>query len=128
VVEPTTTYGYNAWCLDPPAWGRTDSKGNAMPVKQTNDLANPGSLFVFNDSAMFWSPGGIPILQNSTYMEPVTGTWVQTPTTHFRHHGSAVAVCADGHAEPFGLEGATMSLPSQNLGFVGTSNTPHYDQ
>ncbi len=63
VNEPTTTYGYNAWCLDPPGWGRP------LPRKQGSDILQSASLFVFGDSAMFWSPGGVPILQNSTYLE-----------------------------------------------------------
>jgi prepilin-type processing-associated H-X9-DG protein len=84
---------------------------------------------VFNDSAMYWKPAGVSILQNSTYLEPVQpGTgYTQTPTTQFRHNGKTNALCADGHAAPFGLEGQTMLIPKYNLGFVGTSNAPHYD-
>ena len=128
VNEPTTTYGYNAWCLDPPAWMRKSEGGSPMPRKRASGLAEPSELFVFNDTAMYWSPGGVSILQNSTHLEPVEGTWVQTPTTHFRHRDLTNALCADGHAASFGLEGAEMLIPEKKLGFVGTRNVPHYDQ
>ena len=136
VDEPTTTFGYNGWCLDPPGWFRTDSDGNAMPRKRASDLLNPKDLFVFCDSAMYWSAGGgVLILQNSTDIEPVTGTTVQTPTTHFRHLGKTEALCADGHAESFDTEGYVPQTTTtkdafeiQQLGFVGTENYPHYDQ
>ncbi|MCP4379540.1 MAG: type II secretion system protein, partial [bacterium] len=59
VSEPTTNYGYNAWCLDPPAWNRKNASGESMPRKKRNDINNPGELFVFADSAMYWSPGGV---------------------------------------------------------------------
>lgn len=130
VSEPTTNYGYNAWCLDPPAWGRRDADNNRMARKHASDVDNPGELFVFADSAMFWAPAGVDILQNSTHLEPVTGTWVQTPTTHFRHKGKANALCADGRADSFETEGWTFGAKyeAQRLGFVGTRNDPHYDK
>jgi len=131
VNEPTTTYGYNAWCLDPAAWGRTDGDGKPMTRKRDSALTNPSALFVFNDSAMYWAPGGVDILQNSTSLDPVTlGAWGPntTPTTHFRHAGRTNALCADGHSEGFGLSGGRMLVPEYNLGFVGAANAPHYDQ
>ena len=65
VDEPTTTYGYNAWCLDPGVWGRRDAQNKPIPRKRVQDLTNPSELFVFADSGMFWSPAGVPIFQNS---------------------------------------------------------------
>ena len=123
VSEPTSNYGYNAWCLAPLG-------GENRRPKKRNDINNPSELFVFADSAMYWSPGGVNIMQNSTYLEPVTGTWVQTPTTHFRHSGRANAVSADGSADSYGPEGWVFSGQYQDikLGFVGTENYPHYDQ
>jgi len=126
VSEPTTNFGYNAWCLDPPAWGRREN-GKPLPTKRSIQLPNPSQLFVFADSGMYWAPAGVPIFQNSTHLEPLTGPWACQPTTHFRHRGSTNALCADGHAASFGLEGAAMHNPDHNLGFVGTSNVPHYD-
>ncbi len=117
VDEPTTTYGYNAYYL-------TSSGGR----KRATDIPRPSDLFVFNDSAMHWAPGGVSILQNSTYLEPVTGNWVQTPTTHFRHDGRTQALCADGRAASFGLQGQEMLIPENNLSFVGGENDPHYAQ
>jgi len=130
VSEPTTNYGYNAWCLDPPSWFRRDASGQLMRRKKTQNLTQPDKLFVFADSAMYWAPGGVSILQNSTHLEPVDGTWVQTPTTHFRHGGKTNALCADGTAGTFGTEGWVFGAKyeSANLGFVGTENYPHYDQ
>jgi len=130
VSEPTTNYGYNARCLDPPSWFLKDKYGLPIPRKKTHDLTNPGKLFVFADSAMYWAPGGVPILQNSTHLEPVTGTWVQTPTTHFRHGGETNALCADGSADTYGTEGWVFGekYKPYKLGFVGTENYPHYDQ
>jgi len=130
VSEPTTNYGYNAWCLDPPAWGRKNQAGEPMRCKKRNDIANPNELFVFADSAMYWAPGGVGIMQNSTHLEPVSGTWMQTPTTHFRHNGRANALCADGSADSYGPEGWEFSgqYKDVKLGFVGTENYPHYDQ
>ncbi len=131
VNEPTTTYGYNAWCLDPAFWGRTDAQGHPLPIKREEELKSPSDLFVFADSGMFWAPAGVPIFQNSTSLDPVTlGTWGanQTPTTHFRHLGRANALTADGRAASFDLEGGNMLMPEHNLGFVGADNVPHYDQ
>jgi len=128
--EPTTNYGYNAWCLDPSARGRTNAAGAPMRRKKRNDINNPSELFVFADSAVYWSEGGVGIMQNSTHLEPVTGAMVQRPTTHFRHSGRANAVSADGHADSYGPEGWVFSgiYKDTKLGFVGTENRPHYDQ
>ncbi len=131
VNEPTTTYGYNAWCLDPIIWGRKDERGKYLPRKKADDIKNGSELFVFADSGLYWSAGGISIFQNSTSLDPVTlGAWGvnHTPTTHFRHNGRTNALCADGHAESFTPEGGEMIYPEQQLGFVGTENAPHYDQ
>lgn len=119
VGEPTTTYGYNAYYLDPSLRG--------IRTKKLTAVRNPAGLFVFNDSAMFWSIMGREILQNSTYLEPVTGNWVQQPTSHFRHNGKTNALTADGHASPYDTEGWELD-PKNNLGFVGTQNYPHYAQ
>ena len=131
VSEPTTTYGYNAWCLDPSLWGRRDASGKRLPRKRADDLLDPSKLFVFNDSGLYWAPGGVGIFQNSTSMDPVTlGAWGpnQTPTTHFRHNGRSNALLAGGQAGSFGLEGGRMVIPEKNLGFVGAENVPYYDQ
>jgi prepilin-type N-terminal cleavage/methylation domain-containing protein/prepilin-type processing-associated H-X9-DG protein len=130
VSEPTTNYGYNAWCLDPPAWGRTNSAGLPMRPKKRNDINRPNELFVFADSAMYWAPGGVGVMQNSTHLEPLTGTPMQTPTTHFRHGGRANALCVDGSADSYGSEGWVFkgAYKTVKLGFVGTKNQPHYDQ
>ena len=131
VNEPTTTYGYNAWCLDPAFWGRMDADGEPMRRKRGIDLGNSSALFVFADSGMHWAPGGVPIFQNSTSLDPVDlGPWGAntTPTTHFRHDGWTNALCADGHAGAFDLEGGSMLQEEYHLGFVGADNVPHYDQ
>lgn len=130
VNEPTTTYGYNAWCLDPAFWGRTDVQGKLMRMKRDTDLKKPADLFVFADSGMYWTPAGVPLFQNSTSLDPPQFPWGSnnTPTTHFRHQDSAATLCADGHAQLFGTEGAALPQPQQKLGFVGTANLPHYDQ
>lgn len=119
VSEPTTTYGYNARYLDPGLNGKTCRKATAVP--------RPAGLFVLADSAMSWAPAGVTIFQNSTYLEPVAGSWVQTPTNHFRHRGRTGALCADGHAGLFDTEGWNLDTTT-NLGFVGTRNNPHYEQ
>ncbi len=131
VKEPTTTYGYNAWCLDPAFWGKTDDQGQPLPPKRVDELKNPCDLFVFADSGMSWKPAGVPIFQNSTSLDPVTlGSWGAnaTPTTHFRHLGRANALTADGRAGGFDLEGGQLLDREHRLGFVGADNVPHYDQ
>ena len=119
VSEPTTTYGYNGYFLDPSLNGQT--------CKLLADVKEPAKLFVLNDSAMFWTVAGKDIVQNSTYLEPVTGNWVQQPTSHFRHNGKTNALTADGQAGSYGLEGWDLD-PTHKLGFVGTRNYPHYAQ
>lgn len=135
VNEPTTTYGYNAWCLDPAFWGKTDPQGQPLPTKRAEELKNPSDLFVFADSGMFWKPSGVWIFQNSTSLDPVTlADWMgktvpnQTPTTHFRHLGRTNALTADGRAASFDPEGGALPQPEHELGFVGANNVPHYDQ
>lgn len=129
VNEPTTCYGYNAWALFPSLWGRKDSDGKLMPIARIGQIKNPSKLFVFADSALYWKIGGVNIMQNSTSLDPVSTTWGPnlTPTTHFRHQGKTAALCADGHADMYGLEGGQMLKPQQNIGFVGAANAPHYD-
>jgi len=119
VSEPTTTYGYNAFSLDPDLDGKnTTSLG---------DVESTSGLFVFNDAAMAWSMRGRTLFQNSTYLEPVTGNWVQQPTSHFRHNGKTNALTADGRAAAY--EPGEWDLdPTHNLGFVGKKNSPHYAQ
>jgi prepilin-type N-terminal cleavage/methylation domain-containing protein len=119
VSEPTTTYAYNGRYLDPSLMGKTCRKASSIP--------RPGDLFIFADAALSWAPAGVAILQNSTYLEPVTGSWVQTPTNHFRHHGRTNALCGDGHAASFTWEGGLFDSTT-NLGFVGPANFPHYEQ
>lgn len=119
VSEPTTTYAYNGRYLDPNL--------NGTETRSVNSIPRPSELFVFNDSAMRWQVNGEMIFQNSTYMEPVEGMWVQQPTTHFRHSGKNHSLCADGHAGKFGPEGWNLDT-SHKLGFVGTKNDPHYEQ
>lgn len=131
VNERTTTYGYNAWCLDPALWNRRDASNIPMKLKRSSDITSPTQLFVFVDSAMYWIRLGVPLFQNSTSLDPVTltgGMANTTPTTHFRHRDRTNALLADGHAATFDLEGGTMPQPTYKLGFVGTQNVPHYDQ
>jgi hypothetical protein len=130
VSEPTTTYGYNAWCLDPAFWWRTDADGEVMPRKRSVNLGRAGELFVFADAANFNTWTGNGVFQNSTSLDPPQFPWGPngTATTHFRHHLHANALCADGHAEPFDREGGRMPTPEHQLGFVGDENAPHYDQ
>ena len=129
VSQPTTTYGYNAWCLAPPPWSKKCMKGPLKP-KKLHDINKPEELFVFADSAMYWAPGGVSILQNSAYLEPVTGNFAQTPTTHFRHDGRANALTVSGAVGSYNSDGWKFEgkYKSAKLGFVGTKNDPHYDQ
>ena len=122
VSEPTTTYGYNSWYLDPASYVWDFS----LPPKRASEVTGAGELFVFNDAGTVdtWAGGGV--FKNSTHLEPVTGTFVQTPTTHFRHGGKTNALCADGHAATYGLEGGQILDDEHMLGFVGTDNDPHY--
>ncbi|MBL7134805.1 MAG: prepilin-type N-terminal cleavage/methylation domain-containing protein [Phycisphaerae bacterium] len=119
VSEPTTTYGYNAYSLDPGL--------NGQGTTSLADIPRPSGLFVFNDSAMFWRVGGRGLFQNSTYLEPVSGNWVQQPTSHFRHKGKTNALTADGHAASYEPRDWNLD-PTHNLGFVGKKNSPHYAQ
>jgi prepilin-type N-terminal cleavage/methylation domain-containing protein/prepilin-type processing-associated H-X9-DG protein len=119
VSQPTTTYAYNGRYLDKNLLGKTCKKASSIP--------EPAGLFVLADAALSWAPGGVTILQNSTYLEPVTGNYVQQPTNHFRHRGATNALCADGHVGNYTPEGWKLDTAT-NLGFVGTSNYPHYEQ
>jgi len=123
VKQHTTTLAYNTWCLDPASYMW---KWDLRP-KRSIYLPQPASLFVFVDAAMAWNPFGEDWFQNSTHLEPITGPPAVMPTTHFRHLNKTNALCADGHAEYYGLEGGKMYDIENNLGFVGTNNIPHYD-
>jgi prepilin-type N-terminal cleavage/methylation domain-containing protein/prepilin-type processing-associated H-X9-DG protein len=121
VREPTTTYAYNGRFLDPNLDGSS--------CRSSDKIRRPGKLFVLADAAMNFAAGGVSILQNSTYLEPITGNWAKMPTNHFRHGGGERTniLCADGHAQSFEADGATID-PETNLGFVGVENYPHYEQ
>jgi len=124
VKEPTTSYGYNAWCLDPGSYLWNFDK----PMLRGIQIPNTSELFVFADSAMAWMPYSKMILQNSTHLEPPIGPFVTQPTTHFRHLNRACAVFADGHSATYGVEqGGQIIDNTYNLGFIGKTNKPHYD-
>jgi prepilin-type N-terminal cleavage/methylation domain-containing protein/prepilin-type processing-associated H-X9-DG protein len=129
VNEPTTTYGYNGRYLDGPYFGTKDASGKVMPRKRTLDIKEPAGLFVFADSAMYWTAGGSSmILQNSTLLEPprINNFANSMPTTHFRHLDQANALFADGHAACVGTEGGRL-MAGVKIGFAGTANAPHYE-
>lgn len=119
VSEPTTTYAYNGRYLSPDLFGGTNTR-DIGSINKTSEI------FVFADAAMCWAPGGVKIMQNSTYLEPVTGSYFQMPTNHFRHSGKTNALCADGHAQSYTTEGGKLNKETM-LGFVGTDNS-HYGQ
>jgi type II secretory pathway pseudopilin PulG len=125
VNEPTTCFGYNAFCLDPESVWMAERQGLR---KVRSQIPAPEELFVFVDAALVntWARGGI--FQNSTFVDPPEGMQVKEPMTHFRHVDRADALCLDGHANGFGLEGERMINPQYNLSFVGKANHPHYDQ
>lgn len=123
ITEPTTTVGYNAWCLDPASYMWDWS----LKPKRTILLPDPSSLFVFADAALAWKPTGTLRFQNSTHLEPPSGPAICQPTTHFRHLRKTNALNADGHAGFYGLEGGDLLDPDHDLGFVGAGNVPHYD-
>ncbi len=131
VNEPTTTYGYNAWALDPPFWRRTGEDGKSMTRRRGTDFPRPSELFVFADSAVYNTWTGSGVFQNSSSLDPPQlPPWGPNndPTTHFRHGGSVHALCADGHAAAFEPGDGRVVVPEHNLGFVGDKNAPHYDQ
>ena len=128
IIEPTTTYGYNAHALDPDFMTRVGGVDLVVPCTKSFAVNKPGELFVLADSGMYWAPGGTPIFQNSSYLDvpqPVFG--VPTPTNHFRHNGMSNALCADGHADSYAPGPGGLMNPQHKLGFVGTTNDPHYD-
>ncbi len=129
IIEPTTTYGYNAGTLDPNYMTRDGDVDLVVAATKNFAINKPADLFVFADSGLYWAPAGTPIFQNSSYLEPpVPGAgWVVTPTNHFRHDGRSNALCADGHARSFKPGPGGLLYPQRNLGFVGTTNDPHYD-
>ena len=129
VIEPTTAYGYNAQFCDPAFMGRIGPVGTNVPCKTRSAVPKPAQLIVFADSGLHWSPGGVSIFQNSTFLEhpePPPG-WVVTPTNHFRHvdqHNNAL--CASGSIASSPPNAGGLLNPEQSLGFVGTTNDPHY--
>ena len=129
IIEPTTTYGYNTGTLDPDYMSRDGGVDLVVPATKSFAINKPGDLFVFADSGLYWAPAGTPIFQNSTYLEPPDPGegWTVTPTNHFRHRGRSNALCADGHARSYEPGPGGLLIPRYNLGFVGTTNDPHYD-
>lgn len=119
--KPTTTYGYNAFCLDPKGYGITGAR------KTRESIRDPGRLFVFVDAATTT----FNAFQNYSIVdvpEPPQGMQ-RNPSTHFRHVGSmANALCADGHAASFDTEDEGMDDEGNLLSFVGKLNLPHYGQ
>jgi prepilin-type N-terminal cleavage/methylation domain-containing protein len=136
VSEPTTTYAYNGRYLDPPSY----FWNCPVPTRSIDKIPEPAALFVFDDAAMVYggemlgddanASGTGGVLKNSTHMEPPQPGlgYIPTPTTQFRHFGRSNALCADGHAAAFELEGGHMLRPDYDLGFVGATNEPHYEQ
>ena len=117
---PNTTYGYNYFFLAP-----FEAK-----TRLVTTIRDTSRLFVFNDSGMQWNPttfinSTLLNLRGSGSFGSFTYQW---PTTHFRHKDRTNSLCADGHAENYGLEGATMEDPVRKLGWVGPKNIPHYAQ
>ncbi|MCY2928433.1 MAG: type II secretion system protein [Planctomycetota bacterium] len=129
LTSPTTTYGYNAFCLDPQSYSRTGGR------KTYDSIRDPGQLFVFVDAASVT----FSAFQNISFVDPPVPPQGMTlnPSTHFRHPGPvANALCADGHTASYETEGAdTTSNATKidawdnfNLSSVGAANLPHYAQ
>ncbi|MCE5279442.1 MAG: type II secretion system protein [Planctomycetaceae bacterium] len=126
IIEPTTSYGYNAFFLDSKFMTRVGAPTIEVPRKTGADITHPSQLIVYADSALYWAPAGVPIFQNSTYLEPPVPAGTVTPTNHFRHSAQCGVLFASGST---GLlpPGQGMLLNAQrNLGFVSTANAPYY--
>lgn len=145
--QPTSTYGYNGYYLTPaatPGWSTTISR---RPWQKSESIQMPGKVFMFADALMVdpADPSGLPV--NNALLDPpylYQGDWGGfgarstgsdpsicwqanvSPTTVFRHRGQTVAVCCDGHAEPFGPEGGKITSEKYMIGAVGATNGPHY--
>ncbi|MCE5328387.1 MAG: type II secretion system GspH family protein [Planctomycetaceae bacterium] len=128
IIEPTTTYGYNAFFLDGKFMTRVGAPTIEVARKTGADIKRPSQLIVYADSALYWAPASVPIFQNSTYLEPpVPGAGgTVTPTNHFRHSGQCGVLFASGSTGSL-PPGQGMLLNAQRkLGFVSTVNDPYY--
>lgn len=125
LTERAYEYGYNAPFLDP-GFMSPDPEISGRDRMNIAHVPKPSELFVLNDAAMTMTRRGTTKFRNSSFLEPVSGSATQVPTSHFRHSGRTNALCADGHSESFGPEGGR--IDQFDLGFVGTENDPHYAQ
>ena len=124
---PTTTYGYNGYYLCPaatPGWSWTIGH---RPWQTRDSIKDPGQVFVLADTLMAW-PGGV--VTNNCLLDPpwiYTGSgWQENTSTTlcFRHSGHANVYFADGSVAP--VEPTRLVDEQNMIGYVGTSNAPHY--
>lgn len=125
----TSTYGYNGYYLSPPHTPGWSASIGRRPWQMVDTLRSPQSIFAFADTAL---DVGLDQPKNCALLDPPSlfsnRRWRRndSPTTSFRHAGRTIAVCADGHASAYGLEGGRMASPRFQIGSVGLQNGPHY--
>lgn len=123
----TSTYGYNAFYLVPGQWGTNAQLGR--PWRRLETIDHPSELFIFGDAMLVM--GGE--LKNCAALDPPQlfnrrRGWYDngSPTTSFRHAGSAVTAQGDGSASATLGRPEWVRIPEASLGSVGTTNGPHY--
>ncbi len=125
----TSTYGYNGYYLSPahtPGWGMQIAQRPWQSLSRVRDAAR---VFAFADTAIDF---GGPQPMNNALLDPpmlYSGTdWSPnfSPTTSFRHRGSADAVHVDGHVARYKAQRNWLKSPRFSIGSIGTGNGPHY--
>lgn len=127
-APPTSTYGYNGYYLSPamtPGWNLTIGR---QKWKTVADIERPSELLVFADTLMAATPARNNALLDPPMLYEGAGAWTPnlSPTTCFRHSGSAAGARADGSARAERADPAWLTHAGLRIGSIGTSNDPRY--
>lgn len=124
----TSTYGYNGYYLSP---GQTPGWSTAIrmrPWQRMETARDAGRVFAFADTLLDLNGRS----RNVALLDPPflfsSGRWTANPcaTTAFRHNRRSGALCVDGHADMFGIEGGRWTSAALRIGSAGIENAPHY--
>ena len=129
----TSTYGYNGYYLTPAAspWFNIHHR----PWQRTTTVPSPGRVIAFADTMLDWDVSAessklsnIALVDPPHVLNPSGQYWVEnpSPTTSFRHNGTANIFFVDGHVSGMEVLDGKYTSPDVKIGSISKTNAPYY--